>query len=56
MNNFLLIINILLAVGVTASLGSNIKTLKDSSNKVTVPKRQVKAAVAEAKEIGRAHV
>lgn len=49
MNNFLLIINILLAVGVAASLGGNIKSLKDSSGKITVPKRQAKAAAEEKK-------
>ena len=42
MNSFLLIVNILLAVGVAASLGSNIKTIKNSSEKITVPKRQAK--------------
>lgn len=42
MNSFLLILNILLAVGVAASLGSNIKTVKDSAEKITVPKRQPK--------------
>lgn len=49
MNNFLLIINILLAVGVAASLGGNIRSLKDSSGKITVPKRQAKAAAEEKK-------
>jgi hypothetical protein len=56
MNNFLLIVNILLAVGVAASLGGNIKSIKDSSSKITVPKRQPKAAAAEAKSAEPAKV
>jgi hypothetical protein len=45
MNNFLIILNILLATGVAASLGSNIKRLKDSGEQFTVPKRQPKVQV-----------
>ena len=45
MNNFLIILNILLATGVAASLGSNIKRLKDSGEQITVPKRQPKVQV-----------
>lgn len=42
MNKFLLIINILLAIGTVITFGSNIETLRRSGNEISVPKRQPK--------------
>lgn len=50
MINFLLIVNILLAIGVVSSFGSNIKSLKGSKEEITVPKRQPKKNVASGKD------
>ena len=56
MNHFLLIINILLALGTLISFGSNIESVRKSGTEITVPKRQPKKVSTAAKEIGRAHV
>ena len=54
MNHFLLIINIILAIGAVISFGSNIEAVRRTKNEVTVPKRQVQkssAAVKAAAEV-----
>ena len=48
MINFLLIVNILLAIGVVSSFGSNISGLKKSGPKLEVPKRQPKKNISSA--------
>ena len=46
MTHFLLIINVLLAIGVIASFSNNVKTFKTPEAGLTVPKRQPKKSVA----------
>lgn len=50
MNHFLLIVNILLAIGAVISFGSNIETMRKSGTEITVPKRQPKKSVATVKQ------
>lgn len=47
MNNFLLVINVLLAIGVVAGFGDNIRTFRKNDNVLTVPKRQPKKTAAK---------
>ena len=49
MNHFLLIINILLALGTLISFGSNIESVRKSGTEITVPKRQPKKVSTAAK-------
>ena len=50
MNHFLLVINILLAIGVIAGFSDNIRTVRKNSNEITVPKRQPKKLASADKE------
>ena len=50
MNHFLLVINILLAIGVIAGFSDNIRTVRKNSNEITVPKRQPKKLASTDKE------
>lgn len=47
MTHFLLIINVLLAIGVIASFSNNVKTFKTPEAGLTVPKRQPKKSAAD---------